>query len=238
MRREKSDSKKDEILRVSRTKEEAKASYDKLSRYYDYLAGLFEKKYRNIALQRLSIKQGETVLEIGFGTGDCLKQIAKSVGKTGRAHGIDISSGMLEVTKNRLGKAELLDKVELYRGDAMSMPFNADMFDAVFMSFTLELFDTPDIPKVLEEIKRVLKPKGRLGVVSMSKENGESRLMKLYEWAHNKLPRYIDCRPIFVEKSIKGAGFQIETKEKVKLFTLPGEIIIGINKSGHDCPPA
>lgn len=216
------------ILRVTRTKEEAKESYDKISRYYDFFAGSFEKKYRDVALQQLGIKEGEVVLEIGFGTGHCLAQIAKSVGEKGKAYGIDISSGMLNVTKNRLEKAGVLDKVELHCGDAMNMPFKDDMFGTVFMSFTLELFDTPEIPKVLKKIKRVLKTGGRLGVVSMSKE-GKSKLMELYEWAHNKFPKYMDCRPILVEKSIKDAGFQIETKEKVSLLGLPVEIVIGVN---------
>ncbi|MCD6371912.1 MAG: hypothetical protein J7L39_04340 [Candidatus Aenigmarchaeota archaeon] len=49
------------------------------------------------------------------------------------------------------------------------------------MSFTLELFDTPEIPKILTEIKRVLKPKGRLGIISMPKEDENSLLLKLYE---------------------------------------------------------
>lgn len=96
------------------------------------------------------------------------------------------------------------------------------------MSFTLELFDTPEIPKVLDEIKRVIKPNGRIVVVSMSKENGEPKLLKLYEWVHKKFPKYIDCRPIYVERSIKEAGFEIKYKEKIKFFGLPGEIVIGI----------
>jgi len=78
------------------------------------------------------------------------------------------------------------------------------------MSFTLELFDTPEIPKVLAKIKRVLKPKGRLGVVSMSREDGKSLLLRLYEWAHKKFPQYVDCRPIYVAESIKDAGFEIK----------------------------
>lgn len=221
-------SKNHRVLRVYRTKVQAKERYDKISRFYDYFAGVFEKKYRNMTLERLDIKRGQTVLEIGFGTGHCLKQMAESVGEEGRVYGIDISSGMLEVSKQRLEEAGLLDRVKLYCGDALKMPYEDNKFDAVFMSFTLELFDTPEIPKVLDKIERVLKANGRLGVVSMSKEDGDSILLRMYEWIHKKFPKYADCRPIYIEQSIKDAGFEIEYKEKVKLFGLPGEIVIGV----------
>ncbi len=221
-------SKNHRVSRVYRTKAQAKESYDKISRFYDYFAGVFEKKYRNMALERLDIKKGETVLEIGFGTGHCLKQMAESVGENGRVYGIDISSGMLEVSKRRLEEAGLLDRVKLYCGDALKIPYEDNKFDAVFMSFTLELFDTPEILKVLDEIERVLKANGRLGAVSMSKEDGDSILLRVYEWTRKKFPKYADCRPIYIEQSIKNAGFEIEYKEKVKLLGLPGEIVIGV----------
>jgi len=123
-------------------------------------------------------------------------------------------------------KVGLLDRAELHCGDAMCLPFKDNAFDAVFMSFTLELFDTPEIPKVLEEVKRVLKPGGRLGVVSMSKENGESTLLKLYEWTHRKWSKYIDCRPIYVERSLVDCGYWVKSKVKVRLLGLPGEIVV------------
>ena len=107
-------SKNHKVLRVYRTKAQAKESYDKISRFYDYFAGVFEKKYRNMALESLDVKRGETVLEIGFGTGHCLKQMVESVGEEGRVYGIDISSGMLEVSKRRLEEAGLLNRVKLY----------------------------------------------------------------------------------------------------------------------------
>jgi len=218
-----------DILPVPRTKEEAKRSYDRISRYYDYLTGAFERKYAEMALERLSVSESETVLEIGFGTGHCLKWIAESVGPKGKAYGIDISTGMIEISKERLKKAGLEDRVKLFCGDAVSLPFANSTFDAVFMSFTLELFDTPEIPKVLEQIKRVLKPEGRLVVVSMSKENGKSIFLKLYEWIHNKWPKYVDCRPIYVEQSLREAGYSVKSKETVRLFRLPGEIVVTVN---------
>lgn len=223
-------SKNHKVLGVYRTKAQAKESYDKISCFYDYFAGVFEKKYRNMALDRLNIKRGETVLEIGFGTGHCLKRMAELVGENGKVYGIDISSGMLEVTKQRLEEAELLDRVELYCEDALKMPYEDNKFDAVFMSFTLELFDMPEISKVLSEIKRILKQNGRLGVLSMSKEDGDSILSRLYEWMHTQFPQYADCRPIYVEHSIKDAGFEIKYKEKVKLFSLPIEIVVSVRE--------
>ena len=95
------------------------------------------------------------------------------------------------------------------------------------MSFTLELFDTPEIHMILNEIKRVLKSEGRLGVVSLSREGGKSILFKLYEWAHKKFPNYADCRPIYVEQSMREAGIKIIYRRKVKVFGLPLEIVIG-----------
>ena len=222
------------ILPVPRSKKEAKQFYDRTSRFYGYLTRPFEGKNGDMALECLSIQQGETVLEIGFGPGHCLKRIAQSVGQMGKAYGIDISSGMLEVTDRRLEKAGLIDRVELYRGDATELPYDQCTFDAVFMSFTLELFDTPEIPTVLKEVRRVLKLTGRLGVIGMSRSYGESTLLRLYEWAHKKWPKYFDCRPIYVERSLIDAGFKIQSKEKKRLIgLLPLEVVIGTKASSH-----
>ena len=75
----------------------------------------------------------------------------------------------------------------------------------------------------------MLKSEGRLVVVSMSKENGESIFLRLYEWMHNKWPKYVDCRPIYVEQSLREAGYTVKSKEKVRLLRLPVEIIVAVN---------
>ena len=200
-----------------------------MSRSYDLFAGAFEKRLRNKALARLSIASGEVVLEIGFGTGHCLEQTAGAVGKEGRVCGVDLSPGMLEVSQRRLDRAGMSDRVELHCGDAAQLPYADETLDAVFMSFTLELFDTPEIPIVLGEIKRVLKPDGRLGVVSLSREDGTSLMLRLYEWMHQRMPQYIDCRPIYVEQALKEAGFQVVHSEKEKLWGLPAKVVVGLN---------
>jgi ubiquinone/menaquinone biosynthesis C-methylase UbiE len=233
---ERFESKAPGTLGVPRTKVEARRFYDSISGYYDFLTSPFEREYAERACECLSVSEGETVLEIGCGTGHCLRQIAQDVGPSGEAYGIDLSAGMLRQSKQRLKKADLGDRTELLCVDAANLPFGSSVFDAVFMSFTLELFDTPEIPRVLEQMERVLKPGGRLAVVSMSRDSGRSMLLSLYEWAHGKWPTYVDCRPIYVERSIVAAGYSTRSIQKVRLFGLPLEIVVAVKLASENPP--
>lgn len=216
---------KKEILRV---KGEIKKTYSKLSKIYAALEGIFEKKLIERGLEYLDIQKGETVLEIGCGTGYALVEIAKSVGEIGKAYAIDITPEMVELARQRLERKRLTKKVKLSESDARNMPYRDNMFDAVYMAAVLELFDTPDIPKVLKEIKRVLKSDGRLGVISIPKEGYEnSKVLGLYEWAHRKFPKYASCRPIYVEDSLREAGYNIiRTHEMLLAKIFPMKIVI------------
>jgi ubiquinone/menaquinone biosynthesis C-methylase UbiE len=214
-----------QTIRVTRSKEEAKASYNMMSKWYDMLASSAERKYKVTGLEKLCAKEGEVVLEIGFGTGHCILALAQSVGSSGRIYGIDISEGMYDIARSRVKKAGLSERVKLECGDAVKLPFEANLFDAIFMSFTLELFDTPEISAVLNDCKRVLRTGGRICIVAMSKKGKANVMIKLYEWLHKKFPKYVDCRPIFVQKTLEDTDFQILDITEMSMWGLPIEII-------------
>jgi len=213
------------ISRVQRSKAEARAAYDGMSRWYDLLAGSNEQAFVRLGLQKLLAVESEVILEIGFGTGQALVALAQAVGTSGRVYGIDISEGMRRVAWERLKAAGLEGRVDLELGDAVQLPFQDHFFDGVFMSFTLELFDTPEIPEVLYECRRVLKEGGRLSVVAMSRMGKAGMMLRLYEWAHEKLSRYLDCRPIFVQQALEQAGFQVVDSELRSMWGIPVEIV-------------
>jgi ubiquinone/menaquinone biosynthesis C-methylase UbiE len=115
----------------------------------------------------------------------------------------------------------------LKQGDGETIPYPDETFDALFTSFTLELFDTPEIPKFLAECKRVLKPGGRFAVVAVSKMGKDGPIMKAYEWTHKHFPNLVDCRPIYAKAALEAAGFQIQASE-IESMWVPVEIVVGV----------
>ena len=80
---------------------------------------------------------------------------------------LDFSPEMLAQGEVRLNQAGLLDKVNLVEGDAMNLPYDANTFDCAMSAFALR--NVPDIIKTLSEMKRVVKPGGRVVTLELAK---------------------------------------------------------------------
>ena len=119
-----------QISRVNRSKEAARTSYNQMSRWYDLISGASERKFCDEGLQMLKANGGETVLEIGFGTGHGLLGLAEFLGGSGHIHGIDLSEGMFAIAKARIERAGLLTRIDLRCGDATKLPYQAETFEA------------------------------------------------------------------------------------------------------------
>lgn len=211
-----------------------KSFYDRISDSYDALADANEHKARETGESLLAVQPGEAVLEIGFGTGNTLLHLAEAAGDRGRVCGIDVSDGMLEVTEDKLAAAGYDDRVELKVGDAVQLPWPDKTFDAVFMSFTLELFPEDELGKVLVECQRVLKPGGRIAVVSMAivrPDAGESisMLEKTYIWMHRNFPHIVDCRPIDAVGELRHAAFVVAEEQRMSIWGMPVSAVLATN---------
>ncbi len=203
--------------------------YDRISHAYDLISDAGEHKARETGEQALDIQAGEHVLEIGYGTGNTMIHLAEAVGDSGTVSGIDVSTGMQQVAKKKLTAKGFADRADLCVGDARKLPYEDKSFDAVFASFTLELFPLDDIPVVLAEVGRVLKQGGRFGVVSMATVLGgekPSSLEKTYIWMHEHFPHIVDCQPIDVVSLVEEAGLSIQQKVEMAIWTMPVRCVV------------
>lgn len=112
---------------------------------------------RAIVRQRLSAQPGERILDIGCGPGFYCTELAEKVGPSGSIVGVDDSASMLALAQRRCAE---LGNVELLEGEATAVPVADASFDAAISVQVQEY--VPDIAASLAEIRRVLKPGGRV----------------------------------------------------------------------------
>ena len=213
------------VSRVPRTRAEARVSYDRLSSWYDWLEAPFERAARRAGLRLLAVRSGEQVLEVGAGTGQDLVALARAAGPTGRVLAVDQAPGMNRQEQARLARAGLRAHAHVVQADALALPLPAACVDAILMSFVLELFDTPELVPALEQCRRVLRPGGRIVVVSLAARRRPQPMERLYLWAHAQWPRLVDCRPIYVVGTLRAAGFRVTRGERWSLFGLPVAVV-------------
>ena len=197
-----------------------------MSSIYDLLTR-YEKGSLDKALEISEPRENSIVLEAGFGTGKTVVELAEIVGDSGKVYGLDISQKMTHKTHRLLHGRNLADRVSLIVSDAENTPFSNDTFDLIFSSYMLDLIDTPTIPRVLLEFKRLLKPAGRLVLVGLSKGAKWYDNMKLYEWLYKHSPSLLGgCRPILLTPYLQELGFKDVNREYTRAgHLMPTEIV-------------
>lgn len=151
-----------------------------------------------------SLKEGETVLDLGAGAGfDCFLA-ANKVGKNGKVIGVDMTPEMVEKARENVEKGGF-SNVEFRLGEIENIPVADNSVDAVISNCVINL--APDKRKVFKDAFRVLKPQGRLmisDIVLLKELPGETK---------DSIEAYVGCvsgallKDEYI-KSIKDAGFQ------------------------------
>jgi len=135
------------------------AVYDRLAPIYDLIYGVTLNHGRRLAMARLAPRRGESILEIGVGTG--LSAVTYPRGC--RAVAIDVSCAMLGRARVRLRRRRI-EHVALCRMDAARLAFSDDTFDAVYAAYVMNV--VPDPVRVAREMLRVCRPSGRLVILN------------------------------------------------------------------------
>jgi demethylmenaquinone methyltransferase / 2-methoxy-6-polyprenyl-1,4-benzoquinol methylase len=128
--------------------------YDRVTSWLSYGQ---DKKWKRELVELAKIEPQHQVLDLACGTGDITFMLAETL-TTGRAVGVDITPGMLEIA-NRKKKAMDLETIQFELGDIMRLGFSDDQFDRITVGYGLR--NVPDLPRALEEVLRLLKPGGR-----------------------------------------------------------------------------
>lgn len=199
----------------------ARRFYDRLGARHD-LGGRSERAAKELALAQLAAAPGERVLNVGAGTGKEQRLLQDAVGATGRACAVDISRTMLRLTRSRAPRALLCE------AQAQALPFAARSFDRLLSTYVLDLIPLTDIPRILAECRRVLRPGGRLVLVSLTEGvNLPSRLVVgLWKTAYAVHPLACGgCRPLQLTPLLQDAGFTVQQRQVLVQLGVPSEII-------------
>lgn len=149
-------------------KEQVTKMFDTISGDYDGLNRVIsfgiDVKWRKKVVKLVKEQQPKMILDIATGTGDLAIAMADTDAE--KIVGLDISSGMLDIGKEKINKKGLSSKIEMVLGDSENMPFENNTFDAITVAFGVRNFE--NLKNGLKEILRVLKPGGVFVILETS----------------------------------------------------------------------
>src|SRR3990170_1573086 len=122
-------------------------------------------RLRSLTVDHAVLRSGESILDVGCGTGGVTIPAKLQVGRTGRAAGIDPAPEMVTIARRKASRAGL--EIDFRVGVVESLPFPDETFDAVTSSLMMHHLPEHVQVKGLAEIRRVLKPGGRLLIADM-----------------------------------------------------------------------
>ena len=211
-----------EILEARYTHKEIVRKYNWIASVYDLFAILMASKARQRALAMATIRNGETILEVAFGTGLNLVEILKR-NPAGRVEGVDVSKRMLGRARKRIAKTGQ-QNFALHLCDCRTLPFEDGTFDVVMNQYLLDILPVEDFLPILLEFRRVLKNGGRIVLVHMTK--GDRWLNQVYEEIYKlKPPLLAGCRGVMAQPFLEEAGFVKFERDFVSQLGFPSEVI-------------
>jgi len=176
---------RDKSRKVAEVFHSVASRYDVMN---DLMSVGLHRAWKAFTVGRANIRPGMKVLDIAGGTGDLARAFARKVGPTGEVWLTDINDSMLRVGRDRLTDEGILNPVAVC--DAEKPPFPDRYFDRVSVAFGLRNMTHKD--RALAEMKRVLKPGGKLLVLEFSQV--AKPLKPAYDWYSFKILPWLGAK--------------------------------------------
>jgi len=177
--------------------------YDPLVRFISSFFG-GEEGLRRLTIDKMDLKPGQKVLDVCCGTGTLCAMIAEEIGSDGEVVGVDLSENMLKRAEN---KSE--DNVRFCYANAEEIPYTDRYFDRAAVTFGLHEMPHPVRMNVLCEMRRVLKPGGKIIVLDYAypKRTLAVLLLKVWMLVEGETARDFIRRDL--SSMIRDAGFDV-----------------------------
>lgn len=200
---------------------QARLIYNQLGSRLDK-ARRFEDHAKARALELLDILPGQRILHVAVGTGYEHARLQQALGTHGFLAGLDLSRTMLQLTRQHASTA-------LCEADAGRLPFKHHSFDRLFSAYMLDLIPLGDIPSVLREFRRVLRPEGRIVLVSLTEGVDLHSRIFVAGWKllYRLNPQRLGgCRPLQLNGMLAKAGFRVQ-RHVIIQRGFPSELLVG-----------
>lgn len=197
----------------------------------------WQRFYEGPALRDL-LKNGRfesagSVFELGCGTGAFARTLLTDYLPPGATYlGVDISSTMVALARERLARFKGRAEVRLTDG-SLRFERPEESFDRFVSNYVLDLLPPDDIGEALREAHRLVRPKGRLCVMSLTRgQTWPSRLLTgAWDRLHRLRPGWVGgCRPVELLEFVRGDLWWIDYQNVVTAFGISSEVVIAMKR--------
>lgn len=163
--------------------------FDSIAHSYDLLNHLLsmgiDKHWRRAAINSLKPFAPRKMLDVATGTGDFAIMSAKEL-RPESLLGVDLSEGMMNVAREKVKKEGLEQTISFQQEDCMQLSFPDDSFDALTVAYGIRNFE--DLDHGLREMRRVLKPSGRLVIIELTSPQRFPMKQLFWLYSHVLMP--------------------------------------------------